>query len=92
MEFLSQHFGEILMAVCTLGMSGMAAYIAIKIALARTEEKHIAEKEAREMFQKWEIDARTKIEAKVDRHIENPDIHVHRRDTDPTGYFHQYGS
>lgn len=90
MEFLSAHFGEILTTACTLGMVLMGSYISIKIALARTEERNIKEKEIRELFQKMEMEARLRLEDKLDRHVENSSLHAHRRDGDPTGYFHVY--
>ena len=32
------------------------------------------------------------LKEKIDEHIDNKDVHVHRREGDPTGYYHPYGS
>ena len=91
MEFFNAHFGEMLIAACTVGLSAISGYIVMKIAVAKIQVGQVAEEKAREMFQKWEMEARTKLENKVDRHTENTDIHFHRRAGDPSGLWPTFG-
>jgi hypothetical protein len=70
MDFIYQHFGEILTAISLLSAAiafGVGTYIAVRTDLTRQYERHTALKE------------------KVDEHIKNPEVHFHRRETDLTG-------
>ena len=83
MDFISSHIGELLTAISLLAAAiafGVGTYIAVRRDLVIHYER----------IGNLERDSE-KLEAKVDRHMENTDIHYHRRESDPTGYFHQYG-
>jgi hypothetical protein len=79
MELFTGHVDSWLTLV---GMCFVAigVYVGIRIDLALMHSKQIAEKDLRE-----------KLENKVDRHIENDQIHYHRRAGDNTGMYGQFG-
>lgn len=75
METLSNHFGEILTAISLLG--GAIAFGVGTYIAVRTDLVKQYEKHK-------------SLVEKVDDHIGNRDVHLHRRDDDPTGYYHTY--
>ena len=76
MEFISSHIGELLTAISLL-----AAAIAFGVGTYIAVRIDLTR----------QYERISSLKEKVDEHVADKDVHVHRRDSDPTGYFHQYG-
>lgn len=77
MDWFNTHVGELLTAVSLL-CGAVAFGIGTYIAIRI------------DLVRQYE--RHNSLVEKVDEHIKDRDVHVHRRDTDPTGYHHTYGN
>ena len=76
MYFISLHIGELLTAISLLS-AAIAFGVGTYIAVRVDLTR--------------QYERHKSLEDKVKEHIENKDVHFHRRETDGTGYFHQFG-